>query len=288
MRPMSSHRVIWRITGVVVLVAAVVLVVRWGGRAWPGALPGTGRTGVQTLVDAMVAHLEQDHAMDRPETKAAVAAVARLTSEGTLSSAHGHYALGLHSYELRSFKAAEAEFRKAIALAPDWSWPYAGLGILLANHATDRRREAEEVFREAARLDPEWSRPYNDLAVLLRISGRLDEAEQMALKALQLAPDSVAAHNNYGNLLVTVRRFEEAEREYQNAIDLAPQHPKPYYNFACLCSLQGKREEALASLRQAIALDPALRVDARKDPDFKGFGEDADFLSLVRDDPSDP
>lgn len=288
MRAMSSHRVIWRITGMVVLVAAMVLMARWAGRVWPRTLPGAGQTGAQTLVDAMVERLEQDHAMDQPETKAAVAAVAQLASEGTLTSAHGQYALGLHSYELRSFEAAERAFRRAIALDPGWSWPHAGLGILLANHATNRRDEAEEAFREAARLDPEWSRPYNDLAVLLRISGHLQEAEKMAIKALQLAPDSVAAHNNYGNLLVTQRRFEEAEREYEKAIELAPEHPKPHYNFACLCSLQGKREEALASLRQAIALDPALRVDARKDPDFEAFRKDADFLNLVGENPSSP
>ncbi len=271
---MRPHRTIWFITGTVVLLAALVLLTRKAGES--------GSEGQHQDVEAMTEGLKADPYANRPDTKSAIAAAADLAVRGVLITAETSYALGLVSMEAKRFAEAEAAFRNAIALKPEWSWPYNALGILLASYTKDRAREAEEAYRTAIRLDPNAARPYNDLAILLRLKGRLAEAEEAALNALRLDPTSVATHNNYGNLLVTQRRLAEAEAQYRKAMELDPEHPKPYYNLACVCSLQNRKEEALTLLAKAIARNPALREDAQRDPDFATLRDDPRFQKLIR------
>ena len=275
----GQHRAIWLITGTVVLLTAATLAVREIGQR---ASAHRELDAAGTQVRAMLRCLDADPSAEHEATKAAVKAVAALARTGVLDSAETRYALALFATEQELFEAAEAAFREAIALKPGWSWPYSGLGVLLANHTPGRTREAEEAFRQAIRLDPNWSRPHDNLAVLLRMADRFDEAESQALAALALAPNSVAAHNNYGNLLVTCKRLDEAEPHYLKAIELAPRHPKPYYNLACLYSLEDNGDKAIPLLAKAIELDDVFSEEACEDPDFDNIRNDPAFRALVR------
>jgi len=283
---MRHHRIIWYITGVAVWIAALVFLVRGSGNdlAESGQSPTAPQPteGQRQLIDSMIHLLTADPYAAQPETKAAISAAAALAGRGVLTTAETCHALGLLSMDEKRFSDAEAAFRRAIALKPDWSWPRNALGILLANYTKDRAAEAEDAYRTAIRLDPNWSRPYNDLAILLRLTGRLGEAEEAALTAIRLDPDSVATHNNYGNLLVAQRRLSEAETEYRKAIELDPGHPKPYYNLACVYGLENRREEALALLEDAVTRNPDLREDAQRDPDLATLRNDPRFQKLTR------
>ena len=265
---MRFHRIIWIVAILSVLAAAATLLVR-NDRLEPDT------------DNALFAQLEKDPSADTPETKAAIKQAAEAALLESNPMAEDCYALGLYHSDQEAFDTAETDFREAITLNPGWSWPYNALGVLLANHAKNRTREAEELFRTAIQLDPQWSRPYNDLAILLRIAGRLDEAEQMASTALRLDPEDLATHNNYGNLLVVRKRYDEAEPHYRKAIELDPNHPKPYYNLACLCSLRGQKDEALSLLAKAVALSPILRRDARRDPDFNPIRNTPEFKKIT-------
>jgi len=281
---MRTHRTIWYVTGVVVVFTAVFLTARKAGEepgdigAPPARVPSERE---KADIDRMLSLLGDDPSMENAATCAAVRSVAALGGRGGLDTAETLYAMGLRDRLDGSFDTAERAYRRAIALKPDWSWPYVALGIMLGNHAEGRAIEAEEAFRTAIRLDPEWSRPHNDLAILLRLNDRLDEAEQEARIALSLDPDNVANRNNYGNLLTVQERLDEAEGEYRAAIRLDPSHPKPYYNLACLYSLRHEKAKALPLLKKAIALNPDLREDAAKDPDLDNIRDDPEFRALV-------
>lgn len=276
---MAHHRVIWYITGAVVLGAALVFVARHRARE-DAAAPSPRAGGNCTAV--LLKLLKTDPAVDKPQTKAAVARAAQCAKELGLDTAEGYYAQALAAKERKSFAEAESAYRQAIARKPGWSWPYNGLGVLLANHTPGRSAEAEEAFRTAIRLDPAWSRPHNDLAILLRITGRLEEAEKEAKIALRYGPEQVASHNNYANLLVVQGKLEAAAPYYRRAIELDPDHPKPYYNLACLFSLQGRLEDAYPLLEKAFRLAPALRAEARKDPDLNALRAERRFQRLLR------
>lgn len=110
---MSNRRTIWLVAGGVVLVAAIVVLVREAN--------GPRREDAPELVNTMMTLLEQDPRLDTAETKQAVKDVADLVEQGRLDTAQGHYALGLHRCEQRSFDAAERAFRRAMALEPEWA-----------------------------------------------------------------------------------------------------------------------------------------------------------------------
>lgn len=288
---MTSHRVIWLVTGAFVLVAALVLVVREAGELPTNNPPVTGNASGLLLYEKALAEmmtaLTVDPHMDLSETRSSVSNVAELARGLIPIPAEGLYALGLSFMEQQRLPEAESALRQAISQKPSWSWPYNALGILLANHSEGRTQEAEVCFRKAIELDPSWSRPHNDLAILLRLSDRMEEAEKEAREAIRLSPSSVAAYNNYGNLLVVLRRLNEAEPQYLKAIEIDPRHPKPFYNLACLFCLQGRTDEALEYLRKAFenaelkGVTEGLRQEALKDLDLTPLKNDARFREIV-------
>ena len=292
---MQHHRGIWVFTGVVVLIAAIILAVR-DARAPARTLSidtpvktlasALTEPQIQMLVETMKACLENDPQARRANTRSLVDGIAALAADGVYESADTYYALGVLRTAQLDFDLAEAAYEKAIALRPDWNWVYNGLGIL--KHTQGKYAEAEAAFRKAIELDPDWSRAHNDLAILLRLTGRLEEAESEALRALELNPNAVATHNNYGNLLVALERFDEAEAEYHIAIAEEPDHPAPYYNLACLASLKGNRQEVVPLLLCAIEFDASYRDEARYDDDFDPVRDEPVFQLLVQSPGSEP
>ena len=194
-------------------------------------------------MDRAISLLETDPNALRNQTQRAIRAAAVLAESGVVSSAKSAYLLGRQYKREQDFHTAEGLFKKAIALEPEWSWPYASLGNLLGRHSFGRTEEAMEALRKCVKLDPTWGRPYGIMAVILRAEGHPEEALVQAEMALKYMPGDISPLNNYANLLVDLDRFDEAEMYYHRAIKSFPDHPKPYYNLACLQALLNRREE---------------------------------------------
>ncbi|HIJ64309.1 MAG TPA: tetratricopeptide repeat protein [Candidatus Hydrogenedentes bacterium] len=276
---MKRHRIIWTITGVLALIAAMTFVVREVGEGPHEAADNATTLRRGRLVDAMLDLVDKDPQARRPETKAVVEALATLAERGTAQCAETYYALGVRLRGQRDFEAAETAFRRAIEFDPDWSWPYDGLGYVL--YSLGKPEECEANLRKAIALEPSWSRGHNDLSVVLRMQGRFLESAECARRAVELDPRSLAAHNTLGNVLVSLERFDEAAETYQKAIALNPEHPTPYYNIACMKSLEGKPDEAVQFLEKAIAIDSIFREEAADDADFEPIRDTDAFRRLV-------
>lgn len=171
---MKSHRVIWSIAGFVVLVAALSVIVR---DARAPAATGTlqpmadvvshlNDAQSQILIDAMKACLEKDPQARRPNTRLLVEGVAHLAESGVLENADTYYALGVMRSGERDFQGAEAAFRKAVTLRPDWKWGFNQLGIVL--HAMGRPEEWRNVpqgNRDRSELGPRAQRSRDIVAL---------------------------------------------------------------------------------------------------------------------------
>ncbi|MCF6284852.1 MAG: tetratricopeptide repeat protein, partial [Candidatus Hydrogenedentes bacterium] len=228
-----------------------------------------------------VSLLEDDINFLQHATQTAIRTASVYVERGEVSSAQGAYVLAIQYKREQNFQGAEALFKRAIALDPTWSRPYAGLGNLLGRHSFQRTEEAMEVLQKSIELDPEWGRPHNIMAVILRAAGRFEEARAEAELALKYMPNEISPLNNYANLLVDLERYDEAETYFRRAIESYPEHPKPYYNLACLFSLRGRTQEALENLKEAFQRSDLLRREAVDDVDLAPLRDNLAFQALL-------
>ncbi len=280
---MKSHIMLWSVTLGIVLMASAVFMARTQRSDSP-----VGTESVDALVARAITLLEDDGNMLHQETRSAIRMAAAIVEAGSVTTAQEALVLALQYKNEQNFQGAEASFKHAIALDPNWSWSYAELGNLLGRNSYNRTDEAMDDLRKAVALDPEWGRPYNIMAVILRAQGRYEEARVEAEKALKIMPDDISPLNNYANLLVDLERYDEAEIYFRKAIERSPDHPKPYYNLACLYSLRGRTRESLDYLREAFQRSDLFRLEAMNDPDLAGIKDNPEFKALVEREPVTP
>ena len=152
---------------------------------------------------------------------------------------------------------AEACYRKALELKPDYAEAGANLGMLLdasgrmgqsaANYLSlgtalrgvGRLSEAEQSVRRALALEPDNAQAHHALGRVLEGLGRRDDAFAALSTALALDPDFVEAHHDLGNTLFDLGRFEDAERSYRRALALRPGFPLASFALSRLLLLRG-------------------------------------------------
>jgi TolB-like protein len=109
--------------------------------------------------------------------------------------------------------AAEAEYRRALALQPDQPVATTGLSRLMSQ--TGRYPEAIDLVRRALLSDPLSAVAYAQLARLLQLTGQLDEARAAFDKILELLPDAPGVKANFAWLAITRGDAESAMRTAQ-------------------------------------------------------------------------
>lgn len=184
-----------------------------------------------------------------------------------LSEAHSAYGYVLLTPDL-DLTGAEAEFRRAVELAPGSTRPTDGLAYLLA--VQGRLAEAEAMSRQAIVLDPLWVSPYLNLARIQMGSDRLDEAEANVRKAIELQHD--VSHAYAYLTIIDLKRNDNAA-----AMRDAVLEPEGFWHdFATTIALQrqGDRAAADAALktladrnRYGGPFQVAMIYAVRKEPD---------------------
>jgi tetratricopeptide (TPR) repeat protein len=82
--------------------------------------------------------------------------------------------------------------------------------------------DAEAHYREALRLRPDFADAHANLGVLLARQRRLDEAAEHFAAALRLAPRNARTHANFGILLAEQGKLTESKAHYHEALRLDP------------------------------------------------------------------
>jgi len=109
------------------------------------------------------------------------------------------------------------------------------LGTLLG--ALNRSADAEAAYRQAVALQPEFPHARLNLGHLLERAGQTDEAlaQWRAVLASSAAADlKVHAWNNLGRLLETLRRYPEAEAALRESLLLNPDQPSVVQHYVHL------------------------------------------------------
>jgi tetratricopeptide (TPR) repeat protein len=145
-------------------------------------------------------------------------------------------------------------YRAAIALRPDASAVYNGLGRALHNRG--QLTDALAAWQQAVRLEPKDASAHGNVGVALVKLGRRDEAMGEFRVAISLEPRRGHYHSNLGVALSRMGRLEEAAAEYRLAIQLDPKDSAAHNNLGDLLDAQGRWDEAFIEFQQAVRLDP--------------------------------
>ena len=116
--------------------------------------------------------------------------------------------------------AAEAAYRKVLALDPDHGDAYLNLGALLCE--SRRCGEAVALYDEALRRRPGEALLHFNRAIALEDQGRTDEALVAYHASLQLAPDLADAHYNAARLHEQLGDAKQAVRHFSAYRRLQP------------------------------------------------------------------
>ena len=200
-------------------------------------------------------------------TKARAAAQRALELDPNLADAHSAQGAILRLVDF-NYGAAEAEYRRALELAPQHPAVTANLALLVAT--LGRLDEAVTLVQRAIALEPLRGGPHTNLALYLTALGRYNEAEAALRKAIEVQPES--AQNYMYLAVIQILRGKPGP-----AIELAKQETDPFwrtYALALAHFANGDRAEADAALKKLIdenAEDAGSQIATvyalRKDPE---------------------
>jgi serine/threonine-protein kinase len=173
-------------------------------------------------------------------------------------SADAHCNLGMCLADQKRYAAAKQTCRKAVDLRPDWADAWYYLGYVLDQQKN--RTAAAEAYRKAIARRPDWADAHYNLGYALFHQGEPGAAEAAFRKAIDLRPGFALAHNNLGMALAEQRKLNEAETAFRKAINLQPGSAQSYNNLGMALAQQRKLSEAEAAFRKAIDLRPGFAL----------------------------
>lgn len=163
-----------------------------------------------------------------------------------------HVDLGVAKADEGFFSEAEACYRRAIELDPDYWLAYNNLGLVW--HRMERHKDSERAFEKAIELHPDEALLYSNLGLTLGALGQLKKAELMLKKAVEISPEYVNAHINLCINYIGQGRLEEAEAECFEALKYDPASNKARSNLLFAMNYSG-HHSAEYRLQQALEFD---------------------------------
>ena len=174
-----------------------------------------------------------------------------------------HTNLGFALARAESSVRAEAAYREALRLKPDYPRARNYLGALLVDR--DRPEEAEVELRAALAVWPRFAEARNTLGLALAAQDRQPEAIREFEAALAVAPSFAQARNNLGIALARSGRLPDAIAAFEASVRLQPGSAEAHLNLAVALLDAGRPLDARPHLDAAIRYgDGSLREMAEK------------------------
>lgn len=171
-------------------------------------------------------------------------------------SVDAHLGLAKVLYDSDHYEDAIAEFRQAIACAPQKAEHLVTLGLVLQSH--EDLDEAEKCYSKAIEVDPAQAAAHNNLGAIAKKRGDLEKAISHFKRAIAEEPDYAQAHFNLGLTLKKVSKYEDSEQCFLKAIQINPNFADAYIDYGMLLQHFGKPVIAEEKYRRALELNPKL------------------------------
>jgi serine/threonine protein kinase/Flp pilus assembly protein TadD len=160
------------------------------------------------------------------------------------------------------YPAAEAEFRRAIGLNPNYAAVHYFYGMFLT--ATGRFDHAVAQERRAMELDPIQPVIRAALAFTLRLADRNDEAIATGRASIEFDPNFFVSWLNLGQSYALIGKFADGEDAIRKADDLTGGTSTLILGvLGHVLDLAGKRDEARSILNQMLELSKSKYASAQ-------------------------
>jgi len=157
---------------------------------------------------------------------------------------------GLPSSEAR--QTAEIAARKALEIDNEVAEAHVALGYVDFFNWNWAIAEAE--FKRALELNPNYAFAHSQYALYLVARGRIDEALAEINRAQELDPLSLTMSMTRGYILQNARRYEESIDQLRRVIALDPNHYGAHWFLGMAYVANHQFEEAIAASEKAVAL----------------------------------
>ncbi len=191
----------------------------------------------------------------RPESSAAL----RAEATAVLTAVARHYPSFPDALEVKARmhflfgenERAEADWRKALALNPDYGYAHLGIGKVAIRQ--DRLEEAERHLKRAVELLPLLEEAALELAKVYTLQGRLDEAIGLLQKFVEKKPDAAESQLVLGQTFLTMRDYERAKEAFERTLELRPDAVRAQEGLGRTLIRLGQRQEARKLLEAQAA-----------------------------------
>jgi predicted O-linked N-acetylglucosamine transferase (SPINDLY family) len=128
--------------------------------------------------------------------------------------------LGLALEDLEQLAEAEASYRRALKIQPDYAEAQFNLGSLLED--LGQLDNAVARYRRALEIKPVFFEALVNLGHAYEGLGKYDNAVAHYRRALEIQPHSAEAHSNLGNALADLGQFDAAIASFRSASEIKP------------------------------------------------------------------
>lgn len=161
----------------------------------------------------------------------------------------------------QSLDNAEALFRRALDLDPEYALAYAGLcDVYLGKYRLDYRIDhvepAERACGNALALDPDLAEVHMALGSLYRHTGQNELAELAFQRAIVMNPKLEPAYYGIGRVYMAQDRLNEAEMVFKYAVDLEPGYWGTHLALGNYYLEFGQPAKAIAPFQRVTELNP--------------------------------
>ncbi|UCC13624.1 MAG: tetratricopeptide repeat protein [Gammaproteobacteria bacterium] len=177
------------------------------------------------------------------------------------------YFLGRQAMAKRTSAAlaeAEAHFKKAVGLDPDYALAYVGLAetyVLQASYSGQSRvvqnALAQPLIDKALTINDRLGEAYVAKAEIVEVQDK-EAAERLFRKGIELAPGYVTGRHWFGNLLASTDRPDEALAQLEEAARLDPLSPIVRVALGGSLERLGRMDEAREQYESALRIDPGF------------------------------
>ncbi len=139
-----------------------------------------------------------------------------------------YYQLGICNYHIKSFQDAIAHFKRAIAIKPQESRYYFGLGCAYDDMGSVKN--AKSAFFDAINIDPMNAEARIAYAITLTKELEYAKSIEQFLEVLKYIPDDADTHYNLALAYELVGDVERAIKYYRKALELNNKHVEAKHN----------------------------------------------------------